>query len=78
MLLFLCVDWLKQSQLGVASGQPVMIRKAVFSEASSFVLLVLLSQTGAQYSAIEKHSVRVEMHRILAATPHWVPARRRM
>ena len=50
-----------------------MVRKALFSGATSFFVWVLLSQTGAEYSAVEKNSACVDMRRVLAAAPHWVP-----
>ena len=44
---------------GVARRQPVMVRKAMFNGTYSFFVWVLLLQTGAQYSAVEKTSAWV-------------------
>ena len=41
----------------IASWLTGVARMALFSGASSFIVLVLLPQTGAQYSAVEQTSV---------------------
>ena len=59
----------------MACKDPETVSMAVFRAVSSFLMCVLLHQTGVQYSAAELTRVCVEMHIVSVTAPHVVSTR---
>ena len=60
---------------GVVRKDPETVHMVVFIAVSSFLTCVLLHQTGAQYSAVDRTRACLEMHIGSVAASHVVPAR---
>ena len=64
--------------MGVGFRQPVMMRNMSFSDTSRFLVWVLLSHTGAAYSATLNTMARAAVRRVVALAPHVEPVKHRI